>query len=273
MLLSDLHIHSQWSDGRHTIEEIVDLYGRRGFRVIAITDHVCETNSLMGRAAHWLNRSLTKDTFLTYIQDIEEQAFRAWKLYRMLVIPGVEITKNALRTQRSAHILGLGVRHWVDPDLEVREILESIRAQGAITVAAHPVFTLDPSYLPTLQLWRDKQNLCDLIDCWEVASGAQLFDEVFRSGLPMLANSDLHHQKQITSWKTLVAADCNEGSVLRSIKNQDVSFGFYGGNGVHEDLRLKYVLAAYTKQRHLDRGFNSGRVSWNHIGGASDYVG
>lgn len=247
MLPSDFHVHSQWSDGRHSISELVDIYGQRGFRVIAITDHVCETNSLMGVAAHWLNRSLTKDCFDAYLTEIERQAFRAWNDYRMLVIPGVEITKNALRSQRSAHILGLGVRKWVNPDQDIKQVLHDIRAQGGVTVAAHPVFTLDPSYIPTLQLWRDRHSLQDLIDAWEVASGPQLFDEVSKSGLPMLANSDLHHIKQLRSWKTMVDSKCTEVAVLRAIKSQDVSFAFYGGESMLSDLRLKMVLATNSR--------------------------
>lgn len=244
MLLSDLHIHSRWSDGKHSIEEIVNLYGQRGFKVIAITDHVCETTSLFGTVAHWLNRSLTKENFEDYIKEIEVQAARAWQEFRMLVLPGVEITKNALRTQRSAHVLGIGVRKWIDPDQHIVDVLKNIRVQGGVTMAAHPVFTLDPTYLPTLQLWKDRSILEGLIDAWEVASGPQLFEEVFHSGLPMIANSDLHHQKQLRSWKTLLECKCTEASVLRAIKNQDISFAFYGGTSLINDLRLKAVLAS-----------------------------
>ena len=40
-LLCDFHVHTQWSDGKLTIAEVVDLYGSSGnFDVIAITDPV-----------------------------------------------------------------------------------------------------------------------------------------------------------------------------------------------------------------------------------------
>jgi DNA polymerase (family 10) len=35
----DLHVHSKWSDGRNSIEEIANVAKRMGYRYIAITDH------------------------------------------------------------------------------------------------------------------------------------------------------------------------------------------------------------------------------------------
>jgi predicted metal-dependent phosphoesterase TrpH len=43
-LLSELHAHSTWSDGDLSVREPVDLYGRSGFDVLAITDHVVRTD-------------------------------------------------------------------------------------------------------------------------------------------------------------------------------------------------------------------------------------
>ena len=36
---ADLHIHSRWSDGRHTIEEVAERAKELGYKYIAITDH------------------------------------------------------------------------------------------------------------------------------------------------------------------------------------------------------------------------------------------
>ena len=38
-IIADLHMHSTWSDGKHTIREMVDACIQRGLRYIAITDH------------------------------------------------------------------------------------------------------------------------------------------------------------------------------------------------------------------------------------------
>ena len=40
MLLCDFHIHTNYSDGVLPLPEVVDLFGRSGHDVIAITDHI-----------------------------------------------------------------------------------------------------------------------------------------------------------------------------------------------------------------------------------------
>ena len=38
-LLCELHAHTTWSDGALSLRELCDLYGRRGFDVLVVTDH------------------------------------------------------------------------------------------------------------------------------------------------------------------------------------------------------------------------------------------
>jgi predicted metal-dependent phosphoesterase TrpH len=38
-LLCELHAHTTWSNGALSLRELVDLYGRSGFDVLAVTDH------------------------------------------------------------------------------------------------------------------------------------------------------------------------------------------------------------------------------------------
>ena len=51
MLLADFHIHTTWSDGKLSIAEVVDLFGRAGHDAIAITDHVVNNDTLIDEAA------------------------------------------------------------------------------------------------------------------------------------------------------------------------------------------------------------------------------
>src|SRR5688500_4945571 len=95
MFLADFHIHTNHSDGRHSLREIVNLYGEHGFGAIAITDHLCDKKSVLGRASRWLGYSLNEENFQFHMEALREEAERAWKKYRMLVLPGFEVTKNS----------------------------------------------------------------------------------------------------------------------------------------------------------------------------------
>ena len=39
MVYADLHVHTAYSDGIHSIEETIKLAKEKGIKVIAITDH------------------------------------------------------------------------------------------------------------------------------------------------------------------------------------------------------------------------------------------
>jgi predicted metal-dependent phosphoesterase TrpH len=141
MFLGDFHLHSTFSDGQLTIPELVDLFGQRGFGAIAITDHLCENRTLIGKAAEFLNRTLTPANFPFYTEILKSEAERAWKQYKMVVIPGFELTKNSVSNYRSAHMVGLGVSKFISADGDVLDLARAIRAQGALAIAAHPVAT------------------------------------------------------------------------------------------------------------------------------------
>ena len=226
MFLADLHVHSRFSDGRMTIPELIDFYGRRGFGAIAITDHICEAGTFLGLAARYMNWTLVRANFGHYLDVIREEGERARKLYDMVVIPGFELSQNSLSHHRSAHILGLGVSGFVDASGEIETLVDRIRGQGALSVAAHPLST-GKTELQTLHLWGRREELKDRFDAWEVGSGAFWFDEVRRSGLPMLATSDLHHAGQINSWKSVFHCERHPEAILDAVRRQRLDFHFY----------------------------------------------
>jgi len=229
MILSDFHIHSNFSDGKHSIPEIVDFYGSRGFGSIAITDHLCEDTTFLGRAAAYLERTLTPANFPFYLEILKSEKKRALNQYGMVLIPGIEITKNSLSNHRSAHIIALGISHWINPNLPVDEILTQIRAQDAISIAAHPVSN-HKLEKQTLHLWDERKLYAPLFDAWEVGSGVNFYEEVARSGLPMIASTDLHRFSQISGWKSMVKTQPKPELILDAIRNQSVSFHYYEEN-------------------------------------------
>ena len=243
MILGDFHIHSTFSDGKLTIPKLVDLYGSRGFGAIAITDHLCEQNTLIGKAARYIGHTLTPATFPLYIEILKSEAERAWKKYRMVVIPGFELTKNSISNHRSAHILGLGISEFLSADGDALQLARAIRAQGGLAVAAHPVSTQKVEK-QTFHLWDRREELRNEFDAWEVASGPYLFGEVFRSDLPKLASSDLHRPEQLHSWKTHLNCERHPEAVLDAIRRQDLEFKFYevDANDIHNWLRIHHLV-------------------------------
>jgi predicted metal-dependent phosphoesterase TrpH len=227
MFLADLHVHSNFSDGSLSIAQLVDFYGKRGFGCIAITDHICERRTVLGYAARYMKITLTEDTFPQYLAEIDEQGQRALEQYGMLVLPGYELTKNTFSNHRSAHILGLDTREFVEANGDIVELARKIRTGGGLAVAAHPVKTYKPE-LQTLHLWDRRWELANEFDAWEVASGDQFFTKVAESGVPMLATSDFHHERNIRGWKTAFSCERHPEAIKDAIrKQQQMEFRFY----------------------------------------------
>lgn len=240
MFLADLHVHSRFSDGRMTIAELVDFYGQRNFGAIAVTDHLCENSTVMGIAARYMNITLTTKTFPRYMETLRKEAERAWDLYRMVVIPGFELTKNSFANHRSAHILGLGISRFVGAEGEISQLTRAIRSQGALAVAAHPVPT-GKAEIQTLHLWSRREELREEFDAWEVASGTDLFPEVARSGLPLLATSDFHRSKDISGYKTVFRCERRADAILEAIRAQELEFNYYEDRLAHKQMNITFL--------------------------------
>ena len=106
---ADLHIHSNYSDGAPSVEEILDYVEHyTDLDVIAITDHDTLEGSLKAQ-------TLTKE-----------------KNYRFELIVGEEISSQ------QGHILGLFLKEKIEPGLSAHEVLLQIKKQGGIAIASHP---------------------------------------------------------------------------------------------------------------------------------------
>jgi predicted metal-dependent phosphoesterase TrpH len=113
---ADLHIHTTYSDGLVTPEQLLDAATALGLDVIAVTDH-----------------------------DTVEGAWRVRELaaqgnYAVEVIVGIEVT-----TARGMHLLGLFVEKPLRMYQPVVRAMEQIVAQGGLCLAPHPLSPLTPS--------------------------------------------------------------------------------------------------------------------------------
>jgi hypothetical protein len=217
MLLCDFHVHTTYSDGTLTVPQVVDLFGRSGHDVIAITDHVVNRDNGLGKIAHAMRRSLDPESWKRYFEEIHREARRAWKTYGMLVLPGAELTRNTINRDTSVHVLALGLTEYLSADGDPLEMLREIRARKAVSVACHP-HEMSEFYANTWYLWNRRRIVEGIVDLWEVGCRWDLFPVVSREMLPHVANSDFHRPEHLYAWKTLLRCERDAASVLEALR-------------------------------------------------------
>ena len=214
MLLCDFHIHTRYSDGSVGLQRAIDLYGQAGFDVICITDHVVNGDNLIGKLAHRFRLSITKDNFEDYMRELESESQRAWEKYGMLVIRGVEISKNHISPEESAHILIVDIKKFIPACWGYEKIFLAAKRQDALIIACHPHHVSDMSR-ETLYLWNNRERYAKYIDAWEIANRDDVFNVISLKKYRYVANSDFHKPRHLYSWKTLL--DCEKD--VESVKN------------------------------------------------------
>ena len=224
MQLCDFHVHTTYSDGDLPLPEVVDLFGRSGHDVIAITDHIVNRDNGLGRVAHAIRHSLNPESWKRYFEEVGREAERAWRTYGMLLIPGAEMTRNTVNRDTSVHILALGLNEYLSADGDPIEMLREIRAREAVSVACHP-HEMSEFYANTFYLWNRRKIVAPLVDLWEVGCRWDLFPVVSREKLPHIANSDFHRPEHLYAWKTLLKAEKSVTAILDALKTRAAGIG------------------------------------------------
>lgn len=223
-LMSDLHVHTKFSDGSMGIEEVIDLYGKLNFDVIAITDH--QMDSVSKNLPHsvlpynWIEN---ENDFNVYYEKVLSEAERAKKEYNMLVIPGVEFTNYIL----NIHVVGIDVKKYIEVSKDMSQTLIIAKHDGMLLIGAHPFDTR--FYKIGGGLWKNKE-VSQYIDVWEAGNGINFFPHVVENGHKIIANTDFHgvvRENGIKGWKTIINAEKNAESVKQAILDQRVALHKY----------------------------------------------
>ncbi|MHB8837141.1 MAG: PHP domain-containing protein [Candidatus Methylomirabilia bacterium] len=217
-LLCDFHIHTRFSDGALDLAAVVDLFGQAGFDAISITDHVSTRETAIGWVARGLRLSLTERTFENYLAHVRAEAARALERYGMLVIPGVEITKDYLNSDLSAHLLLVDIKEYVSASWSYERIFEAARAQDALVIACHPHHMSARTDRNTLYFWNNRERFAPHIDAWEIANRDDVFGVVGLKKYPYVASSDFHRPRHLYSWKTLLSCGRSAGDIKRCLR-------------------------------------------------------
>lgn len=208
---AELHCHSKTDfrlpyapfmyDSVQTVEDIIEEVLVKNIKILCITDH----NSL-------------------------ENYFKAKRIIEknkldILLIPGSEIYSSR------GDILALGIQREIKPGQSPLKTIELIREQGGIAVAAHPYIMIR-----SLILYRGlgplvKRLPFDAIEGLN-ASMPKLANKLAitvanQRGLPCIAGSDAHQQKDIGDGCMIFKGNVNSvAAVLYAIKTHDFSIEF-----------------------------------------------
>lgn len=214
-LLCELHSHTTWSDGALTPRELCDLYGRRGFDVLAITDHTTR------EPGH-----VDADNFEAYLAEVDAEAERARRLYGMVVLPGLELTYDDPDPTHAAHVVAVGLRSFVGVAGGLEPALALAREQGAALVAAHP-YTAEQATdatRGTAAFAARTAELAPLVDRFELFNRDTLFEWVAELGLPMVANGDFHRLEHLATWKTMIPCPKDATAVVAYLRSPRPAF-------------------------------------------------
>ena len=261
-LLTDLHIHTTWSDGSLPIEEVVKIYGEARFDAIAITDHVFDTQSPRSLELYDEGKSI-KD-LKGYFQKIQGVSRWARETYDLLVIPGLEICNLF----EDYHILGIDLKEAVDPNKNAEDLIKEIHCQGGLAIASHPHLKLS-SFIGEdkisiqnhpLHLWRHREKYFDKLDAWEIANREDLFSVVSLEHFPFVASSDFHERQHLTAWKSLIFAEKEKEAIKQAILQRKLSLFFFNENGSQERRGQARVIHEETGQDEQVGGGEEGKV-------------
>jgi predicted metal-dependent phosphoesterase TrpH len=192
---ADLHMHSTYSDGSATIEQILEhVQENTNLDVIALTDHDVIEGSLRAR-------------------DLWQQKGS----YRFDFVVGEEVST------REGHLLGLFIEKRIPPGLSVERSIDLIHEQGGLAVIAHPLHRLFRHSCQRDVMDRihaSKDVWLDGIETWNASFcgiyanrvAMRVNRDVYR--LPELGNSDAHSLSAIGSGVTWF-----EGKTAQDIRN------------------------------------------------------
>lgn len=221
---ADVHMHSTYSDGSATIEEILNHVERNtDLDVIAITDHDVIEGSLRARDL-WAQGS-----------------------YRFDFIVGEEVTT------KEGHLLGLFIEKRIPSGLSMERSIDLIHEQGGLAVIAHPLhrfFRHSCQRRVMDRIHASKDVWFDGVETWNASFCGIYANRVAMSvnrqvyGLPELGNSDAHSLSAIASGMTWF--DGKNATDLRNMIQAGQTAP--GGKLWKTQAYMQWVLYRFSKQ-------------------------
>lgn len=224
---ADLHMHSTYSDGIGSIEQILDhVQHQTNLSVIALTDH-----DVIEGALHMRDLWTRGD-------------------YRFDFIVGEEIST------REGHLLALFIEKRIRPGLSMERSIDLVHEQGGLAIVAHPlnrVFRHSCQRRVLDRIARSKDTWLDGIETWNASFCGIYANRVAMStnrrvfGWPELGNSDAHTLNAIGSGCTWF-----EGTAAQDLR-ECIEAGLTAPGGRLWHVHDYVHLAGYHLQKRRQR--------------------
>jgi predicted metal-dependent phosphoesterase TrpH len=163
---ADLHMHSTYSDGSGSIEQILHhVQHNTNLDVIAITDHDVIEGSLRARDL-WAKGS-----------------------YRFDFVVGEEVTTT------QGHLLGLFIEKRIPSGLSMARSIDLIHEQGGLAVVAHPLHRLFRHSCQREvmdQIYASRDVWLDGIETWNAS-----FCGIYANRVAMHVNREIYHLPEL----------------------------------------------------------------------------
>lgn len=234
-----LHVHTTNSDGDVDVPTRIEQYRKKGFDVVAITDHRT-TNDLSGYS--------DKD---------------------FLALSSMEFHPKTYSGAPSHHLLAYGLPHPYNYDnsLAAQEMIDDIKSKGAKVFYAHPYWT-GHTYVEMTEVsgYLGVEVLNKVCEGADSGSGRMHWDQMLNSGyvLSGLATDDVHKSSEVgKAWTMIKATSCDEKSILDALEKGC----FYASEGpeikdfhINKKKIIKIECSSAQKIVFRTSGAGNGRV-------------
>ena len=206
----DSHIHSEYSpDSSSRIDDILEVANKRNIDIIAISDHntVDGTSEVMAK---------TRNT------DI-------------LAIPSIEVSSTL------GHILGFGCEENIPRDLSPQETIDRIHDLGGLAIIPHPYCFYRHGLLCKIDYKELKIDAIETKNARFIVGycNGKAKNLSKKEDIPELGASDAHYWKFVGDCYSLIDAEKDIDSVLKSIKKGKTKAC---GKGTSNVLLSKYLF-------------------------------
>jgi len=183
----DMHVHTNYSDSKATVEEVIETAKNKGLDGIAITDH----NTLRGAK---VAMNMQSD---------------------LIIIPGEEIDTE------KGEILAFGINEVVPANLPIEEAIRRVHLQKGLVFIPHPTIPFFGKLKETdmRELPIDGLEVFSAISPFASYYASKNRAIARRLGLSMTAGSDSHFPETVGDAYTIIdAKDTTLSSILEALR-------------------------------------------------------